>query len=110
MQRFNYHSYFKLQECINAYIEHLVCGCNVKLHIILYQPIVDNTEIETTLLKGIGRYGEDIDLQTYVTSLSSSSSIRTLHKFIHGSKFDRFFLILIPTKMFFRIFRKHRLF
>ncbi len=51
----------------------------------LYQPCIHvvDTDVETLLLHGIGRYGEGMDVICYAETLSE---IGTLHQFRYGGR------------------------
>ena len=53
----------------------------MRFHTVLYQPVPADSHIEATMLKGIGRLGEDLDLGSYTETLKE---IGTLHRYVYG--------------------------
>ena len=70
-----------LKDHISGYVEQRLSGSNVRFHTALYQPVPADSHIEATMLKGIGRLGEDLDLGSYAETLKE---IGTLHRYVYG--------------------------
>lgn len=71
-----------------SYIEQTLIDAGVNLHIVFYQPTHPNPTIESSLMKGVGKYGNEADVLRCVKQLAESGS-GSLHHFsageFHGS-------------------------
>ena len=66
-----------------SYIEQTLIDARVNLHIVFYQPTHPNPTIESSLMKGVGKYGNEAAVLGCVKQLAESGS-GSLHHFSAG--------------------------